>query len=174
MDKEALGNGKWLWLVRSGRWEWVERHNVTGVVALYAFTDNDEVVLVEQPRPPLGSAPVLEIPAGLVGDIPGEEDEAMVRAAQRELIEETGFESTNLREIVEVPTCAGMSSETTHLYVARGLKKVGPGGGDDSEEITVHLVPMGEFQSYLQERIASGTWIDPKVFGIPFFAGLSS
>ena len=147
--EEVLGEGKWLRLRRFGKWEWVQRVNTTGVCGLYAFTDADEVVLVEQPRPPLGNARVLEIPAGLVGDIVGQEDEAIELAAQRELIEETGYESGALQHIVEVPSCPGITEETITLYVARNLKKVGPGGGDDSEDIEVHLVPMAQFDAFI-------------------------
>ena len=92
-EGDVLGAGKWLRLKKVGKWEWVQRVNSTGVVGLYAFTDADEVVLVEQPRAPLDHALVLEIPAGLAGDIVGQEDEAMERAAQRELVEETGYEA---------------------------------------------------------------------------------
>jgi ADP-ribose pyrophosphatase len=168
-EEEVLGEGKWLRLRKVGKWEWVQRVNTTGVCGLYAFTDADEVVLVEQPRPPLGNARVLEIPAGLVGDIVGQEDEAIELAAQRELIEETGYESGALRHIVEVPSCPGITEETITLYVARGLKKVGPGGGDDSEDIEVHLVPMAEFNAFIAARIKQGLLIDPKVFAVPFF-----
>ncbi len=171
-EGEVLGEGKWLRLRKEGTWEWVQRVNTTGVCGLYAFTDADEVVLVEQPRSPLGNARVLEIPAGLVGDIVGQEDEAIELAAQRELIEETGYESGALRHIVEVPSCPGITEETITLYIARDLEKVGPGGGDESEDIEVHLVPMKEFDSFIAARIKSGTWIDPKVFAVPFFHGL--
>lgn len=171
-EKTVLGDGKWLRLVKKGKWEWVERANSSGVVGLYAFTDDDQVVLVEQPRAPLNSQPVLEIPAGLVGDIPGQRDEAKELAAHRELIEETGFEAGELREIVETPSAPGMSDETINLYLARKLRKVGPGGGDDTEDITVVLVPMADFSSYIQKRISEGVWIDPKVFAVPYFHGL--
>ncbi|MCP4447667.1 MAG: NUDIX hydrolase [Myxococcales bacterium] len=171
-DGEVLGCGKWLRLRKVGKWEWVQRVNTTGVAGIYAFTDDDEVVLVEQPRPPLGNARVLEIPAGLVGDIVGQEDEAVDLAAKRELIEETGYEAGELREVVEVPSAPGITEETISLYVARGLTKVGPGGGDESEDIEVILVPMSEFQEFIEGRIRQGTLIDPKVFAVPVFYNL--
>ena len=168
-EGEVLGAGKWLRLRKVGKWEWVQRVNATGVAGLYAFTDDDEVVLVQQPRAPLGNARVLEIPAGLVGDIVGQEHEAMELAALRELVEETGYEAGELREIVEVPSSPGITEETITLYVARNLKKVGEGGGDDSEDIEVILVPMAEFHQYIVGQIALGTVIDPKVFAVPLF-----
>lgn len=171
-NRETLGEGKWLRLVKVEKWEWVLRVNTTGVVGVYAFTENDEVVLIEQPRAPLRSETVLEIPAGLAGDVVGQEDEAMELAAQREMIEETGYECGELRRIVESPSSPGMSEETITLFVGRSLKKVGPGGGDESEDITVHLVPMAEFHDFVQGRMQKGTWIDPKVFAVPYFRTL--
>jgi ADP-ribose pyrophosphatase len=171
-NRETLGEGNWLRLIKEGKWEWVQRVNTTGVAGIFAFTDQDEVVLIEQPRPPLRGETVLEIPAGLVGDIVGQEDEEMELAAQREMVEETGYECGDLRAIAEVPTSPGMTEETITLYVGRSLKKVGPGGGDESEDITVHLVPMSEFHAFVLGRIQKGTWVDPKVFAVPFFASL--
>ncbi len=172
-EMEVIGEGKWLRLVKVGRWEWMQRVNCTAITALYAFTDQDEVVLIEQVRAPFGDKRVLEIPAGLVGDIAGQEDEDIDLAAQRELIEETGYKAGSLRNIVEVPSCAGITEETVHLYIARDLEKVGPGGGDGSEDIEVHLVPMADFGTFIGERIQRGCHIDPKVLGVPYFFGLS-
>ncbi len=171
-EMQTIGDGDWLRLVKVGKWEWMQRVNCTAITALYAFTDNDEVVLIEQVRAPFGTQRVLEIPAGLVGDIAGQEDEHIDLAAQRELIEETGYQAGELRNIVEVPSCAGITEETVHLYVARKLTKVGPGGGDSSEDIEVHLVPMADFNDFLAARMKAGSLIDPKVLGVPYFFGL--
>ena len=73
-----LGRGRYLRLVRSNGWEWVERTNVTGVVVIAALTPADEILLVEQFRPPVGQS-VVELPAGLAGDI--DADEALSTAA---------------------------------------------------------------------------------------------
>jgi ADP-ribose pyrophosphatase len=44
------------------------------------------------------------------------------------------------------------------------LKKIGPGGGDSSEDITVHLVPLDEVDQWLAQRQIDGTPVDPKIF----------
>ena len=82
--------GRFLRMVARGHWEFVERANSTGVVAVLAVTPDDKILLVEQFRPPV-EASVIEIPAGLAGDIAGEEDEDFSRAAVRELAEESGY-----------------------------------------------------------------------------------
>src|SRR6476659_9869615 len=84
---QVIAEGKHLRFVRRNGWEFVERKNVTGIAILVALTAEDRVLFVEQRREPLG-ADVLELPAGLAGD-EGEED--AVKAANRELEEETGF-----------------------------------------------------------------------------------
>jgi ADP-ribose pyrophosphatase len=53
---------------------------------------------------------------------------------------------------------------------ARDLHRVGPGGGDDSENIVVHEVPRDEAGSWLFARAAEGYSIDPKLFAGLWFS----
>ena len=85
-----LHEGEFLRLKRRDHWEYVERANARGAVVIVALTADDELLLVEQPRLPL-QANVIELPAGLVGDIAGAEDEDLEIAGMRELEEETGY-----------------------------------------------------------------------------------
>ena len=63
-NTEILYAGKFINLVREGRWEYAQRSkNVTGIVAMVACTPNGEVVLVEQERIPCHGR-VIEFPAG--------------------------------------------------------------------------------------------------------------
>ena len=162
-DQEILWTGKYIRLVRRGRWEFVERVNLSGIIAVVAVTDDDKIVLVEQFRVPV-NAPVIELPAGLVGDVEGSEEEAMETAARREMIEETGYEPAVLTPLYEGAASAGLSNEHISLFLARGLKKVGSGGGDDSEDIIVHEVPRGELVDWLEARRREGKVIDIKVY----------
>ena len=66
----VLAEGKFTRLVATGHWEWVERVNVSGGVVILPITEDRQLVLVQQYRIPV-HAPVLELPAGLAGDIPG-------------------------------------------------------------------------------------------------------
>ena len=50
------------------------------------------------------------------------------------------------------------------FYRAGGLTKVGPGGGDESEEIDVHLVPLESITTWLDSRVRQDCYIDPKVY----------
>lgn len=167
---QTLWEGSYLRVRRSWGWENVVRVKASGVVAIVPLTD-DGLVLVEQPRPPLGRT-VIELPAGLAGDLEGAEDEAMLTAAKRELLEETGFEATDWVLVTDGPVSSGLTDETVHLYVARGLTRVGPGGGDASEAITVHVVPLGEVLDWLALQRRTGALIDHKVLTGLWLAGV--
>jgi ADP-ribose pyrophosphatase len=159
---EILCSTKYLNLVRRGNWVYASRPKVTGVVCIAALTENSEVVLVEQFRPPL-QANVIEFPAGLAGDIVGQELEAIVEAARRELLEETGYEAREIHEVFTGPSSAGLTDECITFLVATGLRKVAEGGGDESESIRVHVVPLAQAWPFLKGQIASGTMIDSRV-----------
>jgi ADP-ribose pyrophosphatase len=158
-----IGRGKFVELVDDGGWEFVRRHASSGVVVIVATTDDGALVLVEQPRLPIRRR-TIELPAGLVGDLSGSEDEPFDRAAERELEEETGFRASRWRKLLDAPSSAGLSSEMVSFFRATGLERVGPGGGDETEDITVHVVPLAEVPAFLTEKMAAGVAVDPKVF----------
>lgn len=160
---ELIYEGPWLRMLRRGRWEYVERTNGRGMaVIVIALTPEDELLLIEQFRVPLQSS-AIELPAGLVGD----EDDAdtLVAAAHRELVEETGWAASDMDVLLSGPTSAGMSNERIAYVRATGLRKVGPGGGVEGEQITVHAVPLDEVPGWLQRRMEQGCEVDLKLWG---------
>lgn len=169
MAREVLAEGKFTRLVREGGWEFVERTNVSGIVIIIALTEAGELLLVEQHRPPVG-ARVVELPAGLAGDIAGQENEALATAAERELLEETGYAARNLQLLTEGPLSAGLTTEIVTVFGARGAVKVGAGGGDHTEDIAVFPVPLANVPAWLEARVASGSMVDPKVYAALWFA----
>jgi ADP-ribose pyrophosphatase len=168
-SRRVLAEGRFARLVAQDGWEWVERTNTSAAVVIAAITDDQQVVLIDQYRIPL-AARVIELPAGLVGDLPGSEEEAQLEAARRELLEETGFEARHWQHLIEGPASAGLASEMYTLYLARGAHRVGPGGGDGTEDIAVHVVPLAELESWLQSRRKAGALVDPKVYIGLYFA----
>jgi ADP-ribose pyrophosphatase len=166
----VLAQGRYLTVVDDDGWEFVTRHNVTGVVVLVAITAEREIVLVEQPRKPIGKR-VIELPAGLVGDVPGQEAESLAVAAHRELEEETGFAAREMVELVAGPIAVGISDEVLTFFEARGLSRVGAGGGDETEDITVHVVPLAQLEAFLAEKRAAGLAVDPKIFAGLYLVG---
>jgi ADP-ribose pyrophosphatase len=166
----VLAAGKYLRLVKRGRWEFADRHNTTGAVVIVAVTPTRCLLLVEQFRVPL-NAPTIELPAGLVGDEPGTAGEALEIAARRELLEETGYAATRFTYLTHGPTSAGLSTEVVTLLQAHDLRREHAGGGVGHEAITVHEVPLGDAHAWLTARIAAGTHVDPKVFAGLYFVG---
>jgi len=141
-------------------WEAVERVGIGGIVVMVAVTPSGTVLLEKQFRPPLGRS-VIELPAGLVD--PGETMEA---AAQRELIEETGWSAGNIRFLAEGPVSTGASTEILRAYLCTALEHVGRSGGDDNEIIEVIKVPLAGIHEFLAETQRSGTLVDLKVYGL--------
>lgn len=99
------------------------------------------VLFVEQFRVPLQAA-TIEMPAGLVGDIHA--GESIEVSAIRELEEETGWTAAQAEVLLVGPTSSGMASEKIAFVRATGLTRIGPGGGDGDEDITVHEIPRAQ------------------------------
>jgi ADP-ribose pyrophosphatase len=167
-DSNILFEGRFLRMKKRGNWEYVERAKTTGIVAILPVTDNQELILVEQFRAPVNGR-VIEIPAGLAGDIEGEENEALAEAAKRELLEETGYEAQEMEYLTDGPPSAGLSTEVVTFFRARGLKKITAGGGDGSEDIQVHAVPLTDLESWIERKRKEGCLVDYKVYAALYF-----
>lgn len=162
-ELEVLASGRFLRLVKRGRWEYAERPNTKGAVAVIAVTDENELVLVTQARVPLGRD-CIELPAGLAGDLEDDPDESFAEAARRELLEETGFNATTIEHLYSAVTSPGLTSESIDVYRATGLTREHEGGGIGHESITVHLVPVAEVDNWLAQQAAAGLAVDIKVY----------
>ena len=162
-ELNVIARGRFVRLVNDNGWEYAERERGHDVVAIVAVTDQDELILTEQYRPAVKRR-VIDIPAGLAGDTEDFDGESSATAAARELEEETGYIATSFRELCTVPTSPGLTSETVTIYLAEGLTKHGPGGGDESESIVVHTVTLHELADWLRARERESMLIDPKVF----------
>lgn len=160
---ENLYTGKHLQLLHRSGWEYADRTQGSGVVAVVALTTNQELVLTEQFRPPVQKK-VIDLPAGLSGDLAGAETESGELAAQRELLEETGYAGSRFEFIFRGPTSAGMTTEMIDFYLVRDAGQVAVGGGDETESIKVHIVPMRKIGGWLKRKESSKTCIDPKVY----------
>ena len=167
--KVTLCEGKHLRLVVRDNWEYVERTKTTGIVSILAVTDDQKVILTEQYRPPVDRR-VIELPAGLAGDVAGAEAEELLAAAQRELREETGYEARQFDFLFEGPPSAGATSEVISFFRATGLRRVGPGGGEGTESIQIHEIPLSAAEKWLQQKYGEGVLIDPKVYAGLYFA----
>jgi nicotinamidase/pyrazinamidase len=150
-------------LVRQDGWDYVSRRQGKGVVAIVATDDAGNIILIEQYRPPVDGR-VIELPAGIAGDLTGSEDESWSQAAQRELMEETGYEADRFVEALHAVTSAGLTNESVRFLIAERVRKVAAGGGDVSEDIVVHRVPLATVNAWLTQQQQRGKMIDARVF----------
>ena len=167
----VLGQGKYLTLVDDDGWEYVTRHAVTGIVVIVAVTDEGKLLLVEQARRAVHRH-VIELPAGLVGDVEHHRGEALDAAALRELEEETGYAARQMQFLAEGPIAVGVSDEVISFFRAHELSRVGPGGGDASENIIVHEVPLAGVRAFLAAKASEGLYVDPKIYAGLLLAGV--
>ncbi len=128
----------------------------SGGVGVVAITDEDKIVLVKQYRQAI-SKEMLEIPAGKL-----ELNEEPRITAIRELKEETGYSTDNLKYITEFYPTPGYCNEKIHVYMADKLK---PGEQDLDEHEYVEVVEMPFDEAY--EKTLNGDISDAKtIIGI--------
>ncbi len=101
-----------------------------GAAAMLAFDEKQKVILVKQHRFPHGY--VLEIPAGTL-----EKQENLLKCANRELEEETGYRAKKMSPLITYYPSIGYNTEVIHCFVATGLKKISDLSLDDDEILSV-------------------------------------
>jgi len=107
-------------------------------VNVLALTKNNEAVLIKQYRH--GVQKVLwEIPGGIV-----EEGETSLEGAKRELLEETGYASSDVVQVGKFYPNPAIQTNTLHCFLALGAEVVGKQELDDAEDIEVQLVAFDE------------------------------
>lgn len=158
--EQTVWQGKFITTKVKGKWEYVSRARGIKAAVILAIDAERYVILVEQFRVPLGR-PCIELPAGLIGD--HGEDEDATAAAARELEEETGYRAARMESLGEYYSSPGMVSESFTLLRAHGLTQIGPGGGVDGEDITVHRVPITGIGQFITESRARGLGIDVRL-----------
>lgn len=156
---ETMWAGKYVRAMRRDKWEYASRANDIRAVVILAEYEG-KVVLIDQPR----VAPdcrCIELPAGLVGD--QDPNATPESTAIKELEEETGFTATHVERLGDFYASPGMLAEGFTLVRAHGLQRIGDGGGDENEDINVHLVPRAEIPAFIERKRAEGFGVDVKL-----------
>ena len=156
---EVMWAGKFVRAVRRGKWEYASRANDIKAVVILAEHDG-KVILIDQPRVAPGCR-CLELPAGLVGD--DDPDATPESTAVKELEEETGFTASRVERIGEFYASPGMLAESFTLVRAHGVRRIGEGGGDENEDINVHLVARADIPDFVEQKRSEGFGVDVKL-----------
>jgi 8-oxo-dGTP pyrophosphatase MutT (NUDIX family) len=126
----AAGEPSDFFVLRTGDW-----------VNVVALTPEDELVLVTQWRHAAGRV-TLEIPGGMVdaGETPRE-------AAERELLEETGYAAREWRPLGVIDPNPAILANRCHTFLALGAHRVATPHFDTTEECGLVLRPWREAPS---------------------------
>jgi len=112
---------------------------------IVALTDDDHVLVVRQYKH--GPERVLyDLPAGYL-ETP---DEDPLAAAQRELLEETGYQAAHWVSLGAYYLDTNRSATRAHFFLATGLQAVAAQNLDDTEMLTHHLIPRAQILPLLQ------------------------
>jgi 8-oxo-dGTP pyrophosphatase MutT (NUDIX family) len=109
------------------------------------LTDDGRVILIEQYRHGTGEIS-LEIPGGMVdaGESPRE-------AAARELLEETGYEASEVVLLGKTRPNPAIQNNWIHTFVARGVEYRHEPLNAGTEQTVVRLVPLEKIPSLIEE-----------------------
>jgi 8-oxo-dGTP pyrophosphatase MutT (NUDIX family) len=112
-----------------------------------ALTPQQELVLIWQYR--FGTdALSLEIPGGVI-----ERGEAPAAAAARELLEETGYATTEISELCVVEPNPALQNNRCFTYLATNATLSGPTSFDENEECEVTTVPLHALAQILDDGL---------------------
>lgn len=115
-------------------------------VNIIALTPASEVVLIEQYRHGIEEM-ALEIPGGMVDD-----GETPIEAAQRELVEETGYEAGEIISLGRSRPNPAIQNNWVHHFLAVDCKKNGEVAFDLHESIATRLVPLDKIPSLFENE----------------------
>ena len=104
-----------------------------GAVVIAPLLSKNKIILIWQYRPAIGKY-IYELPAGTL-----EKGENPKKCAIRELIEETGYKSSNMKFLGDIIPVPGYSSEILVMFKAEKLKFVGI-AMEDSEVIETRIL----------------------------------
>lgn len=114
-----------------------------GAAAVMALLDG-KLLVVEQFRKPLEKFQI-EIPAGKLD--PGEDP---LTAAARELEEETGYRSDDLKLLSAFYTSPGFADEKLYIYFTDKVE-LGVQNPDDDEDLRVEAITIEQAEAYIHE-----------------------
>jgi len=123
-----------------------------GGAVVVPLTSDGKIVMVTQHRFPMNKV-LLELPAGKLN-----KDEDPFVCAVRELEEETGYKSDNVKELGSIYTTPGYSTEKLWIFLAKDLKS-----GDHNREEGEFGMEVFEFTlDEIEDKIYKAEIVDSK------------
>jgi len=123
-----------------------------GGAVVVPVTNEGKIIMVTQHRFPVDKV-LLELPAGKLG-----RGEDPLICAVRELEEETGYKSANVKELGSIFTTPGYSTEKLWIYLAKDLKP----GNHNREEGEYGMEVFEYSLREIEEKIYAGEIVDGK------------
>ena len=114
-------------------------------VNVIALTGREEVVLIRQYRHGIREV-TLEVPGGLV-----EDEDGPRAAAQRELLEETGYRAKEWIDLGNVHPNPAIQNNRCHTFLALNAIPAKSQALDDKEDIEVVLRPLADIPRLIRE-----------------------
>lgn len=136
-----------------------------GVVVL-PLLDSGSVLMLVQERP-LADCRLLELPAGRA-----EPGETPNMAAQRELLEETGYQANGLVPLTSFYPSNGATTEVVYAFAATELEHVNREAAGDSGEAAIEIVRLAKLRDLLyRHELAGASTIVATAYFLLFGAG---
>lgn len=114
-------------------------------VLIMPVTENDEFIMIKEPRTPIEKT-ILAFPAGML-----EKDEDAELGAIRELEEETGYRANKMKKLREVYPAVGYSNEKITIYLAEDLVQTHT-HFDETEDIEIVKIPVKKVIELLENN----------------------
>lgn len=103
---------------------------------VFTVTESDHALLIEQYKHGVGSH-ILEVPAGYLD--PGEDP---LEAAKRELLEETGYTSTQWEFLGKFTKDGNRGGHQGYLFLAKEARQIAEPDSGDLQQQTLHLMSL--------------------------------
>ena len=133
------------------KWDFIHHD---GAAAVLPVTEDGKILMVRQYRNAL-ERETLEIPAGCRDS----KTEDTAYCAAREMEEETGYRSTNVKHLLSLRTTVAFCDEAVDIFVATDLE-VGTRHLDEAESIDVEIYTLEELCDMIYEgKIQDGKTI---------------
>lgn len=125
-------------------------------VNVIAVTTDGQIIMEQQYRHGMGILST-ELPCGVA-----EKGEDPLAAAQRELLEETGYGKGKWTKLMTIAPNPGSMNNLTHCYLAVGVEKIATPSLDETEELRVMLKSREEVKQLLTEgKICQALMVAP-------------